>query len=154
MSSDADLVRQQVTPPGPNPQQGGGTGGAPLSSDADLVRQQVAQAAAASAAAPRPAAADIDYEGVVAGEAARAAVPTDMNLLPDETGATRYSDQNPVQPLRKFATAGKQFPVASNPMIVGFRNLVNRDGTPRMFKKVFENGKLIGYREMKTRPSQ
>jgi len=77
-----------------------------------------------------------------------------MNLLPDETGATRYSDQNPVQPLRKFATAGKQFPVASNPMIVGFRNLVNKDGTPRMFKKVFENGKLIGYREMKTRPSQ
>jgi len=159
--------------------------------------------AAAPAPAPRPAAANIDYEGVVAGEAARAAAPaaapsdadlvqqqiaqaaaasnfvnpdfaqsrvargeedspvdtttpvaTDMNLLPDETGATRYSDQNPVQPLRKFATAGKQFPVASNPMIVGFRNLVNKDGTPRMFKKVFENGKLIGYREMKTRPSQ
>jgi hypothetical protein len=59
-----------------------------------------------------------------------------------------------VQPLRKFATAGKQYILGSDPTIVGFQNLVNSNGTPRMFKKVFENGKLIGYREMKTQPSQ
>jgi hypothetical protein len=124
-------------------------------SDADLVRQQIAQAAAASNFV-NP---DFAQSRVARGEEdspvdTTTPVTTDMNLLPDETGATRYSDQNPVQPLRKFATAGKQYILGSDPTIVGFQNLVNSNGTPRMFKKVFENGKLIGYREMKTRPSQ
>ena len=154
-----------VTPPGPDPRQGGGTGGAPLSSDADLLQQKVAQAVTASAAAPRPAAAsnfvnpDFAQSRVARGEEdspvdTTTPVTTDMNLLPDEAGATRYSDQNPVIPIRKFATAGKQYILGSDPTIVGFQNLVNSNGTPRMFKKVFENGKLIGYREMKTQPSQ
>ena len=79
-----------------------------------------------------------------------------MSLLPDETGnstplTSPANIDSDVMPLRKFATAGKMFSPSQDNSIVSFFRLTNDDGTPRMFRKVFdENNKLIGYREMKS----
>jgi len=81
---------------------------------------------------------------------------TSMSLLPDETGnstplTSPANIDSDVMPLRKFATAGKMFSPSQDNSIVSFFRLTNDDGTPRMFRKVFdENNKLIGYREMKS----
>ena len=96
-------------------------------------------------------------------EAAAPASAVDMSLKADEAGVpaggaevdlgtrkTRDAFYD-VIPLRKFANAGKQFSPSSDTTIVSFYDLTNSDGTPRMFKKVFDqNNKLIGYREMTT----
>ena len=119
--------------------------------------------AAPEAAAPEAAAPEAAAPTTTAPSAAAPASAVDMSLKADEAGVpaggaevdlgtrkTRDAFYD-VIPLRKFANAGKQFSPSSDTTIVSFYDLTNSDGTPRMFKKVFDqNNKLIGYREMTT----
>ncbi len=121
------------------------------------------EAAAPEAAAPEAAAPEAAAPEAAAPTTTAPASVVDMSLRADETGSpaggaevdlgTRNTRDifNDVIPLRKFANAGKQFSPSSDATIVSFYDLTNSNGTPRMFKKVFDqNNKLIGYREMKT----
>lgn len=144
--------------------QGGGQGGTPLSgTDTSTAANTVAQVqqnltAAAAAAAPDNMTLSAQEAGAtpsqtVGGNAAPVtAADAGKGPVPPGLAASVQTIPDDVIPLRKFAQY-KIMQLTSNPDIVGFYGLKpqNTDGTPRMFRKVFDaNNKLIGYREMRS----
>jgi len=143
--------------------QGGGQGGTPLSgTDTSTAANTVAQVqqnltAAAAAAAPDNMTLSAQEAGAtpsqtVGGNAAPVtAADAGKGPVPPGLAASVQTIPDDVIPLRKFATAGKMFSPSKDDSIVAFYKLTNNDGTPRMFRKVFDaNNKLIGYREMRS----
>jgi hypothetical protein len=134
-----------------------------ITEDEFVAAVQQSRSATTAPAAPEAAAPEAAAPEAAAPEAAAPEAAVDMSLKADEAGVpaggaevdlgtrkTRDAFYD-VIPLRKFANAGKQFSPSSDTTIVSFYDLTNSDGTPRMFKKVFDqNNKLIGYREMTT----